>query len=124
MHIHKSDWCFYNGSAHLNIQHRHFLRENEYQCIKIPFMCVFAVQWAEYILFAALLVVVCFIFAIMAYFYTYIDPARIEAQFTELDPEDKERKRSLEMEMSRKDSVASSKGSRRGSHVPEKQSRM
>ncbi|XP_044142469.1 solute carrier family 15 member 1 [Bufo gargarizans] len=38
-------------------------------------------QWAEYILFAALLVAVCIIFAIMAYFYTYVDPAEIEAQF-------------------------------------------
>ncbi|XP_069826799.1 solute carrier family 15 member 1 [Dendropsophus ebraccatus] len=38
-------------------------------------------QWAEYILFAALLVAVCIIFAIMAYFYTYIDPTEIEAQF-------------------------------------------
>lgn len=85
---------------------------------------MFSVQWAEYILFAALLVVVCFIFSIMAYFYTYIDPSRIEAQFTELDPEDKERKGSLKMEMSRKDSVASSQESRRGSHVQEKQTRI
>ncbi|XP_075053809.1 solute carrier family 15 member 1 [Mixophyes fleayi] len=38
-------------------------------------------QWAEYILFAALLVAVCIIFAIMGYFYTYTDPAAIEAQF-------------------------------------------
>ncbi|KAG8586397.1 hypothetical protein GDO81_005365 [Engystomops pustulosus] len=38
-------------------------------------------QWAEYLLFAALLVAVCIIFGIMAYFYTYIDPAEIEAQF-------------------------------------------
>ncbi|KAM3935535.1 solute carrier family 15 member 1 [Leptodactylus fuscus] len=38
-------------------------------------------QWAEYFLFAGLLVAVCIIFAIMAYFYTYIDPAEIEAQF-------------------------------------------
>ncbi|XP_018420143.1 PREDICTED: solute carrier family 15 member 1 [Nanorana parkeri] len=38
-------------------------------------------QWAEYILFAALLVAVCIIFAVMAYFYTYVDPAVIEAQF-------------------------------------------
>ncbi|KAM9319985.1 solute carrier family 15 member 1-like [Gastrophryne carolinensis] len=38
-------------------------------------------QWAEYVLFAALLVAVCIIFAVMAYFYTYIDPAEIEAQF-------------------------------------------
>ncbi|KAG9492191.1 hypothetical protein GDO78_000609 [Eleutherodactylus coqui] len=38
-------------------------------------------QWAEYVLFAALLVAVCIIFSIMAYFYTYSDPAEIEAQF-------------------------------------------
>ncbi|XP_012813171.2 solute carrier family 15 member 1 isoform X1 [Xenopus tropicalis] len=40
-------------------------------------------QWAEYVLFAALLVAVCIIFAVMAYFYTYVDPAEIEAQFDE-----------------------------------------
>ncbi|KAM6945800.1 solute carrier family 15 member 1-like [Aplochiton taeniatus] len=60
-------------------------------------------QWAEYVLFASLLVAVCIVFAIMAYFYTYIDPAAIEAQFAKMEPEDKERKRSLEMV--RKDSV-------------------
>lgn len=38
-------------------------------------------MWTEYILFACLLVAVCFIFSIMAYFYTYIDPAEIEARF-------------------------------------------
>ncbi|XP_077371528.1 solute carrier family 15 member 1b [Festucalex cinctus] len=46
-------------------------------------------QWAEYILFASLLVGVCISFAIMAYFYTYIDPAKIEAQFREMEPKDK-----------------------------------
>nr|P51574.1 RecName: Full=Solute carrier family 15 member 1; AltName: Full=Intestinal H(+)/peptide cotransporter; AltName: Full=Oligopeptide transporter, small intestine isoform; AltName: Full=Peptide transporter 1; AltName: Full=Proton-coupled dipeptide cotransporter [Rattus norvegicus]BAA09318.1 oligopeptide transporter [Rattus norvegicus]prf//2206302A oligopeptide transporter [Rattus norvegicus] len=40
-------------------------------------------QWAEYVLFASLLLVVCIIFAIMARFYTYINPAEIEAQFDE-----------------------------------------
>ncbi|NXJ93600.1 S15A1 protein, partial [Corythaixoides concolor] len=43
-------------------------------------------QWAEYVLFAGLLLVVCIIFAVMAYFYTYIDPREIEAQ---LDEEEK-----------------------------------
>ncbi|EPY73002.1 solute carrier family 15 member 1 [Camelus ferus] len=43
----------------------------------------FSEQWAEYVLFAALLLVVCVIFAIMARFYTYINPAEIEAQFDE-----------------------------------------
>uniref|UniRef100_A0A3Q3JET5 Solute carrier family 15 member 1a n=1 Tax=Monopterus albus TaxID=43700 RepID=A0A3Q3JET5_MONAL len=38
-------------------------------------------QWAEYVLFASLLVAVCIIFSIMASFYTYIDPTEIEAQF-------------------------------------------
>ncbi|XP_054983692.1 solute carrier family 15 member 1 [Sorex araneus] len=43
----------------------------------------FSEQWAEYVLFAGLLLVVCVIFAIMARFYTYINPAEIEAQFDE-----------------------------------------
>ncbi|XP_051475954.1 solute carrier family 15 member 1 [Apus apus] len=43
-------------------------------------------QWAEYVLFAALLLAVCIFFAIMAYFYTYVDPNEIEAQ---LDEEEK-----------------------------------
>ncbi|XP_029023368.1 solute carrier family 15 member 1b [Betta splendens] len=63
-------------------------------------------QWAEYILFAALLVLVCIIFAIMAYFYTYTDPAKIEAQFRQAEPEDKKKK---QWEMSRKESLEQSK---------------
>ncbi|KAM9486814.1 solute carrier family 15 member 1 [Clarias gariepinus] len=54
-------------------------------------------KWAEYVLFASLLVAVCIIFSIMAYFYTYINPAEIEAQFkqnNELEPDDKEKKES------------------------------
>uniref|UniRef100_A0AAY4CFB1 Solute carrier family 15 member 1a n=1 Tax=Denticeps clupeoides TaxID=299321 RepID=A0AAY4CFB1_9TELE len=50
-------------------------------------------KWAEYLLFACLLVAVCVIFSIMAYFYTYMDPAAIEAQYREekeLEPEEKE----------------------------------
>ncbi|CAO2591924.1 Solute carrier family 15 member 1 [Lemmus lemmus] len=50
----------------------------------------FEKQWAEYILFASLLLVVCVIFAIMARFYTYVNPAEIEAQFQE-----EEKKKSL-----------------------------
>ncbi|NXX60702.1 S15A1 protein, partial [Scopus umbretta] len=46
-------------------------------------------QWAEYVLFAALLLAVCIIFAVMAYFYTYVDPNEIEAQ---LDEEEKKSK--------------------------------
>lgn len=41
-------------------------------------------------LFAALLLAVCIIFAVMAYFYTYIDPNEIEAQ---LDEEEKQVKK-------------------------------
>ncbi|NWR52898.1 S15A1 protein, partial [Regulus satrapa] len=45
-------------------------------------------QWAEYVLFAALLLVVCVIFAIMGSFYTYIDPNEIEAQFNKEEKEE------------------------------------
>ncbi|NXN02066.1 S15A1 protein, partial [Sylvia borin] len=45
-------------------------------------------QWVEYVLFAALLLVVCIIFAIMASFYTYIDPNEIEAQFIKEEKEE------------------------------------
>uniref|UniRef100_A0A3P9JQ48 Solute carrier family 15 member 1 n=1 Tax=Oryzias latipes TaxID=8090 RepID=A0A3P9JQ48_ORYLA len=52
-------------------------------------------QWAEYILFAALLVLVCIIFAIMAYFYTYIDPAKIEAHFANMELDVSQKKETL-----------------------------
>ncbi|KAL7983876.1 hypothetical protein Chor_000752 [Crotalus horridus] len=52
-------------------------------------------QWAEYILFAALLFAVTIIFAIMAYFYTYVDPAEVEAQFAE---DEKKKEKELEKE--------------------------
>lgn len=51
-------------------------------------------QWAEYVLFAALLFAVCIIFSIMAYFYTYVDPAEIEAQFD--DPDRKKKEKEIE----------------------------
>uniref|UniRef100_A0A8C5FE00 Solute carrier family 15 member 2 n=1 Tax=Gadus morhua TaxID=8049 RepID=A0A8C5FE00_GADMO len=35
-------------------------------------------QWAEFVLFACLLVAVCIIFSIMAYFYTYVDPSQLD----------------------------------------------
>ncbi|XP_051986243.1 solute carrier family 15 member 1b [Xyrauchen texanus] len=54
-------------------------------------------QWTEYLLFSSLLVAVSIVFSIMAYFYTYIDPAEIEAQFLEHEPEYK--KKALEMTM-------------------------
>lgn len=60
-------------------------------------MCVSVYKWAEYILFASLLVVVSFIFAIMGYFYTYIDPVKIESQFTHLEFDEDKKRRSLEM---------------------------
>ncbi|XP_059198170.1 solute carrier family 15 member 1 [Centropristis striata] len=64
-------------------------------------------QWAEYVLFASLLLAVCFIFSIMAYFYTYIDPTEIEAQFREKvdkdDEDDKNQPKKAEIEMVKKD---------------------
>uniref|UniRef100_A0A9L0RVL8 Solute carrier family 15 member 1 n=1 Tax=Equus caballus TaxID=9796 RepID=A0A9L0RVL8_HORSE len=53
----------------------------------------FSKQWAEYILFAALLLVVCVIFGIMAQFYTYVNPAEVEAKF-----DDDEKKKNPEKE--------------------------
>ncbi|XP_029314803.1 solute carrier family 15 member 1 [Cottoperca gobio] len=70
-------------------------------------------QWVEYILFASLLVAVCFIFSIMAHFYTYIDPTEIEAQFkkevNEDDEDDQSRLQKAEIEMVKKDSIKSHK---------------
>uniref|UniRef100_A0A3B4ZS56 Solute carrier family 15 member 1-like n=1 Tax=Stegastes partitus TaxID=144197 RepID=A0A3B4ZS56_9TELE len=68
-------------------------------------------QWTEYVLFASLLVAVCFIFSGMAYFYTYIDPTEIEAQFKKKDDEDdddddqKSKPQKAEMEMVKRGSV-------------------
>ncbi|XP_070831815.1 solute carrier family 15 member 1 [Chaetodon trifascialis] len=66
-------------------------------------------KWAEYILFASLLIVVCFIFSIMAHFYTYINPAEIEAQFkkTDDDDDDKSELKETEVEMVKKGSLKS-----------------
>uniref|UniRef100_A0A665VVI1 Solute carrier family 15 member 1 n=1 Tax=Echeneis naucrates TaxID=173247 RepID=A0A665VVI1_ECHNA len=69
-------------------------------------------QWAEYILFASLLILVCIIFAFMAYFYTYIDPTKIEAQFAHNDDDEKKRK---SVEMVRKDSFQNHNKNRRSS---------
>uniref|UniRef100_A0A3Q2YQB4 Solute carrier family 15 member 1 n=1 Tax=Hippocampus comes TaxID=109280 RepID=A0A3Q2YQB4_HIPCM len=64
-------------------------------------------QWAEYVLFASLLIAVCFFFSIMAYFYTYMDPAEIEAQFKKNVDDDKD-DRALKQKMNfAKDSVES-----------------
>ncbi|KAF7661999.1 hypothetical protein LDENG_00249690 [Lucifuga dentata] len=62
-------------------------------------------QWAEYVLFASLLVAVCIIFSIMAYFYTYIDPTEIEAQFKKTSDEDDEDCKKADVELVKKDSV-------------------
>ena len=70
-------------------------------------------KWAEYILFASLLLVVCFIFSIMAHFYTYIDPAKIEAQFKKKldddddDDDDDEDNTQKKIEMVKKASIES-----------------
>ncbi|XP_077199960.1 solute carrier family 15 member 1 isoform X2 [Paroedura picta] len=50
-------------------------------------------QWAEYVLFAGLLIVVTVIFAIMAFFYTYVDPTEVEAQLAEEEKQEKEEKK-------------------------------
>uniref|UniRef100_A0A8B9QFC9 Solute carrier family 15 member 1 n=1 Tax=Apteryx owenii TaxID=8824 RepID=A0A8B9QFC9_APTOW len=55
-------------------------------------------QWAEYVLFAALLLVVCIIFAVMAYFYTYVDPNEIEAQLDEDEKKQAKKDKDLEKE--------------------------
>lgn len=46
-------------------------------------------QWKEFVLFAALLVAVCVIFSIMAYFYEYVDPDKILKMY-ESDNEDED----------------------------------
>ncbi|XP_061648780.1 solute carrier family 15 member 1 isoform X2 [Phyllopteryx taeniolatus] len=65
-------------------------------------------QWAEYVLFASLLIAVCFIFSIMAYFYTYMDPMEIEAQFRKnVDDDDKDDRDLKQMMAVKRDSVDS-----------------
>uniref|UniRef100_A0A4W5PD70 Solute carrier family 15 member 1 n=1 Tax=Hucho hucho TaxID=62062 RepID=A0A4W5PD70_9TELE len=54
-------------------------------------------QWAEFVLFASLLVAVCVIFSIMAYFYTYMDPAEIEAQFRDKGGKEESDKEELQI---------------------------
>ncbi|XP_036396014.1 solute carrier family 15 member 1-like [Megalops cyprinoides] len=62
-------------------------------------------QWAEYILFASLLVAVCIIFAVMAYFYTYVDPSEIEAQFNKDGTEEEKKQEKDSIPMKKKDSI-------------------
>ncbi|XP_021271961.1 solute carrier family 15 member 1 [Numida meleagris] len=63
-------------------------------------------QWAEYVLFAALLFAVCIIFAVMAYFYTYTDPNEVEAQ---LDEEEKKKQIKQDPDLYEKESEAVSR---------------
>ncbi|CAL8369326.1 unnamed protein product [Arctogadus glacialis] len=80
-------------------------------------------QWAEYVLFASLLVAVCVIFSIMAHFYTYMDPAEIEAQFRKKDDDHEVRAEKKE----RRDSGRSQRSSlemTEGTGSDPKQSRM
>ena len=83
--------------------------DNDPWCIT-PMFLPRLFKWAEYILFASLLIVVCVIFSIMAYFYTYINPAEIEAQFMKKgDDDDEDDKKQLQkgMEMVRRNSTGS-----------------
>ncbi|XP_062301514.1 solute carrier family 15 member 1b [Scomber scombrus] len=81
-------------------------------------------QWAEYILFASLLLVVCVVFAGMAYFYTYIDPAKEEAQFAEQEPEDKKSRKSLEMGKRNSEDRRSSSSSSSSDEKEDKQTKI
>ncbi|XP_043930955.1 solute carrier family 15 member 2-like [Protopterus annectens] len=54
-------------------------------------------QWAEFVLFAVLLVAVSAIFAIMGYFYIYVDPSEVEEE-DENKKEGKEEEAKLEKE--------------------------
>lgn len=65
-------------------------------------------KWTEYILFASLLLVVCVIFSIMAYFYTYIDPAEIEAQFKKTANKEEEEEDDYKFHMSKLEMVKKS----------------
>uniref|UniRef100_A0A8C5NEK4 Solute carrier family 15 member 1-like n=1 Tax=Gouania willdenowi TaxID=441366 RepID=A0A8C5NEK4_GOUWI len=69
------------------------------EAAKIP------LKWAEYVLFASLLIAMCVLFSIMAYFYTYIDPTEIEAQFKTTTNEDDEKHKNGEIQMLKKGSV-------------------
>ncbi|XP_052520464.1 solute carrier family 15 member 1-like [Tympanuchus pallidicinctus] len=63
-------------------------------------------QWVEDVIFAALLFAVCIIFAVMAYFYTYIDPNEVEAQLVE---EEKKRRIKQDPDLYGKESEAVSR---------------
>uniref|UniRef100_A0A3Q4H1C7 Solute carrier family 15 member 1a n=1 Tax=Neolamprologus brichardi TaxID=32507 RepID=A0A3Q4H1C7_NEOBR len=77
-------------------------------------------KWAEYVLFASLLVLVCIIFSTMAYFYTYIDPSEIEDQFSKKvddDEDDKDKREKTEIKMVRRDSAESDDDSYKQSNM-------
>lgn len=79
-------------------------KANASGCVSDKLFVSLISKWAEYVLFASLLLVVCVIFSIMAYFYQYIDPAEIEAQFKK--KEENELKKDY-VEMAKRDSVKS-----------------
>lgn len=92
------------------------------ECVKIH------QKWVEYILFASLLVAVCVIFSIMAYFYTYTDPTEIEAQFRKKndkdDEDDKNQHEKAEFEMVKKDPFKSHDDEDEYEHDKTKQTQM
>lgn len=85
-----------------------------------PCLSTLLLQWAEYVLFASLLVLVCIIFSTMAYFYTYIDPSEIEDQFSKKvddDEDDKDKREKAEIKMVRRDSAESDDDSYKQSNM-------
>lgn len=69
-------------------------------CINIILLISLSLsKWAEYTLFACLLLAVCVIFSVMAHFYTYIDPVEIEAEFKKkLNENDNDRDDEMELQ--------------------------
>ncbi|XP_069576930.1 solute carrier family 15 member 2 [Brachyistius frenatus] len=63
-------------------------------------------QWKEFLLFAGLLLGVCIIFSIMAYFYTYVDPEQLEKMYLkdsgkEEDDEDNMKKKNSDTHLNK-----------------------
>ena len=50
-----------------------------------------SLQWAEFLLFAALLFVVSFVFAGMTYFYKYVSPEEVEVELQAYEEEEKKK---------------------------------
>lgn len=50
-------------------------------------ICAFWPQWVEFLLFASMLLGVCIIFSIMAYFYTYVDPEQMDKLYSQDEDE-------------------------------------